>query len=43
MQDRKKQSELDMKQQAGSKQEREYGKAIYFHPTYLTYTQSTSW
>ena len=42
-QDRKKQSELDMEQQAGSKQEREYVKAVYFHPTYLTYTQSTSW
>ena len=29
-------------QQTGSKQEKEYIKAIYCHPTYLTYMQSTS-
>ena len=26
----------------GSKQEKEYVKAVYFHPAYLTYMQSTS-
>ena len=31
-----------MEQQAGSKQEKEYVKAVYGHPAYLTYTQSTS-
>ena len=30
-------------QQTGSKQEKEYIKAIYCHPTYLTYMQSISW
>ena len=34
--------ELDMKQQTGSKQEKEYIKAVYCHPAYLTYMQSTS-
>ena len=28
--------------QTGSKQEKEYVKAVYCHPTYLTYMQSTS-
>ena len=37
------QLELDMEQQTGSKQEKEYVKAVYCHPTYLTYMQSTSW
>ena len=32
-----------MKQQTGSKLGKEYIKAAYFHPAYLTYTQSTSW
>ena len=32
----------DMKQQIGSKQEKEYVKAVYCHPAYLTYMQSTS-
>ena len=27
----------------GSKQEKEYVKAVYCHPAYLTYMQSTSW
>ena len=36
-------TELDMKQQTGSKLEKEYVKAVYCHPAYLTYTQSTSW
>ena len=35
--------ELDMEQQTGSKQEKEYVKAGYCHPVYLTYMQSTSW
>ena len=33
---------LDMEQQTGSKQEKEYVKAVYSHPAYLTYMQSTS-
>ena len=43
MQVRKQQLELDMEQQAGSKQEKEYVKAVYCHPAYLTYMQSTSY
>ena len=43
MQVRKQQLELDMEQQTGSKWEKEYVKAVYYHPTYLTYMQSTSW
>ena len=42
MQVKKQQLVLDMKQQTGSKQEKEYVKAIYCHPAYLTYMQSTS-
>ena len=42
MQVRKQQLELDMKQQTGSKYEKEYIKAVYCHPAYLTYMQSTS-
>ena len=42
MQVRKQQLELDMEQQTGSKQEKECIKAVYCHPVYLTYTQSTS-
>ena len=30
-------------QQTGSKQEKEYVKAVYCHPAYLTCMQSTSW
>ena len=37
-----KQLELDMEQQTGSKQEKEYVKAVYCHPAYLTSMQSTS-
>ena len=37
------QFELDMKQQTGSKLGKEYVKAVYCHPTYLTYLQSTSY
>jgi len=44
MQVRKQQLELDMEQQTGSKQEKEFVKAVYCHPVYLTYMQSsTSW
>ena len=43
MQVRKQQLALDMEQQTGSKQEKEYVKAVYCHPAYLTYIQSTSW
>ena len=35
-------TELDMEQQPGSKSEKEYVKAVYSHPVYLTYMQSTS-
>ena len=37
MQVRKQQLELDMEQQTGSKQEKEYVKYVYCHPAYLTY------
>ena len=43
MQVRKQQLELDMEQQTGSKEEKEYVKAVYCHPAYLAYMQSTSW
>ena len=36
------QLELDMEQQTGSKSGKEYVKAVYCHPAYLTYLQSTS-
>ena len=39
MQVRKQQLELGMEQQPGSKQEKEYIKAVYCHPAYLTYTE----
>ena len=42
MQVKKQQLELDMEQQTGSKSGKEYVKAIYCHPAYLTYMQSTS-
>ena len=34
--------ELDMEQQTGSRLRKEYIKAVYCHPAYLTYMQSTS-
>ena len=37
MQVRKQQLELDMEPQTGFKQEKEYTKAVYCHPAYLTY------
>ena len=33
---------LDMEQQTGSKSGKGYVKAVYCHPAYLTYMQSTS-
>ena len=42
MQVMKQQFELDMEQQTGSKLGKEYIKAVYCHPAYLTYMQSTS-
>ena len=42
MQVRKQQLELDMEQQTGSRSEKEYVKAVYCHPAYLTYMQSIS-
>ena len=33
--------QLDMEQQTGFKSEKEYVKAVYCHPAYLTYMQST--
>ena len=43
MQVKKQQLEPDMEQQTGSKLGKEYIKAVYCHPAYLTYMQSTSW
>ena len=40
---KKKQLELDMEQQTGSKSGKEYVKAVCCHPAYLTYMQGTSW
>ena len=42
MQVRKQQLELDMDQQTASILGKEYVKAVYYHPVYLTYKQSTS-
>ena len=39
---KKQQSEPDMEQQTGSKLWKEYIKAVYCHPAYLTYMQGTS-
>ena len=39
---KKQQLEPDMEQQTGSKLEKEYVKAVYCHPAYLIYMQSTS-
>ena len=43
MQVKKQQLKLDMEKQTGSKSGKEYIKAVYCHPAYLTYMQSTSW
>ena len=42
MQVTKQQLELDMEQWTGSKLGKEYVKAVYCHPAYLTFKQSTS-
>ena len=42
MQVKKEQSELDMEQQTGPKLGKEYIKAVYCHPAYLTCMQNTS-
>ena len=39
---KKQQLEQDRKQQTGSKLGKEFVKAVYCHPAYLTYMQSTS-
>ena len=43
MQVKKQQVELDMEQQTGSNSGKDYIKAIYCHPAYLTYMHCTSW
>ena len=43
MQIKKQHLELDIEQQTGSKLRKEYVKAIYCHPAFLIYMQSTSW
>ena len=43
MRAKKQKLELDMEQQTGSKSGKEYVKAAYCHPAYLTYLQGTSW
>ena len=42
MQVKKQQLELDMEQQTGSNSGKEYVNAVYCHPAYLAYMQSTS-
>ena len=42
MQVKKQQLEPDMEQQTGSKLVKEYVKAVYCHPAYLTYMQGIS-
>ena len=42
MQVKEQQLELDMEQWTGSKLEKDYVKAVYCHPAYLTYMQSIS-
>ena len=43
MQVKKEQLELDVKQQIGSKVGKEYVKAVYCHPAYLTFMHSASY
>ena len=43
MQAKKQQLEPDMEQQIDFKSGKEYVKAVYCHPAYLSYMQSTSW
>ena len=42
MQAKRQQLELYMEQQTGSKKGKDYAKAVYCHPAYLTYMQSAS-
>ena len=42
MQVKKQQTELDMEQLTGSKSRKDYIKAVYCHPAYLTYMQGIS-
>ena len=42
MQVEKQQLELDIEQQTRSESGKEYVKAVYYHPVYLNYMQSTS-
>ena len=42
MQDKKQKLEPDMEQQTGSKSGKEYVKAVYCHPAYLTHMQVMS-
>ena len=42
MQVKKQHLELGIEQETGSKSGKEYVKAVYCHPAYLTYMQSTS-
>ena len=43
MQVNKQHLKVDMEYQTGSKLEKEYVKAVYCYPAFLTYMQSTSW
>ena len=43
MQVKKQELELDIEQLTSSKLGKEYNKAVYCHPVYLTYMQSTSY
>ena len=43
MQVKKQQLELDMEYQTGSKLGKEYVKAVYCHPAYLTHTEYIIW
>ena len=42
MQVKKQQLEPDLEQRTGSKLKKEYVRAVYCHPAYLTYMQNTS-
>ena len=43
MQVKKQQLKPDMEQQTGSKLEKEYVKAVYYHSAYVTYMQNISY
>ena len=43
MQVREQQLKPDMEQQTGSKLGKEYIKAVYYHPAYLTYAEYIMW